>query len=106
MSVRRRETPRGEALLKVPDPVLREEGVRALTRAVRRSGLREVRLDLGAVGLVTGGGLGRLVALQRQLRAVGGRLTLCNVSGLVYGEFEATRLTEVLAVRRKGGGEG
>jgi hypothetical protein len=54
----------------------------------------------------TAGGLGALVALQKRLRAAGGRLSLRNVGGLVYEAFEVTRLTGVLGVGPKGPGAG
>jgi anti-anti-sigma factor len=60
---------------------------------------RTVVFDLGAVTLPTAGGLGRLVALHRRLRADGGRLVLRNLDEAVYEAFALTRLTDLLDVR-------
>jgi anti-anti-sigma factor len=67
--------------------------------ATRRG--QDLRLDLSRLGYLTSEGLGLLVAVNREVRAAGGRLTLCNVSGPVYEVFAVTRLTTVLDVRRQ-----
>jgi anti-anti-sigma regulatory factor len=46
--------------------------------------------------------LGQLVALHTKLRAVGGRLVLCEVSPFLYEVFKAAKLPGLLCVR---GGE-
>jgi len=56
-------------------------------------------LDLSAVQLPSAGGLGRLVALNLELKAHGSRLILWNVTAPVHEVLELTRLTEVLDVR-------
>jgi anti-anti-sigma factor len=62
---------------------------------------RDLVLDLGEERMLTAGGLGQLVALNRRLRASGGRLVLCNVGGKAYEVLQVTRLTELLDVRRR-----
>jgi anti-anti-sigma factor len=96
----------GVTVVRFPDKVLGAEGVRAVARSLDGSAGREVSLDLGGVEFPTAGGLGALVALQKRLRAAGGRLSLRNVGGLVYEAFEVTRLTGVLGVGPKGPGAG
>src|SRR5947209_3839548 len=63
-------------------------------------GPRRVELDFGGVRFLTAAGLGKLVALHRRLRDLGGRLTLCNVSGPVEEVLQLTRLTELLHIHR------
>ena len=54
---------------------------------------RHVLLDLQNVDSLLSSDLGRLVGLDRRLRASGGRLTLCNVKPQVYEVFDRTGLT-------------
>jgi anti-anti-sigma factor len=60
-------------------------------------GLLEV--DLGEVAYLCATCLGKLIALDRRLRALGGRLALLNVAAAVYEVFEVTHLLDVLDVR-------
>ena len=57
-------------------------------------------MDLSAVEYPTAACLGRLVALNRWLRASGGRLVVDRVGERAYEVFAVARLTEVLDVRR------
>ena len=70
-----------------------------LSRLAAASCRRALLLDLGNVSFLTAAVLGRLVALHVELRSSGGGLALCNVPPLVYGAFEATRLTNVFDIR-------
>jgi anti-sigma B factor antagonist len=55
-----------------------------------------LELDLGNVRYLCATCLGRLITLDRRLRAAGGRLTLLGVTPAVYEIFEVTHLTTVL----------
>ena len=70
----------------------------ALMELARTSRGRELRLDLSALEYVASTGLGVFVALNREVRASGGRLSLLNVRAPVYEVFALTRLTSVLDV--------
>src|SRR5262249_19844334 len=61
---------------------------------------RDLRLDLGRLEYLRRTGLNLLVALHRQVRAGGGRLSLLNVAAPVYEVFSLTRLTSLLDVRQ------
>ncbi len=63
-------------------------------------GPRDWVVDLSGVEYPTAACLGQLVALNRWLRASGGRLVVDRVGERAYEVFEVTRLTEVLDVRR------
>ena len=63
----------------------------------------ELRLDLGQVQYLSSTTLGKFLALHKQVRTAGGRLSLVNVGTFLYEVFSVTRLTGVLDVRRKGG---
>jgi anti-anti-sigma factor len=54
---------------------------------------RHVFLDFRNVESLASRDLGRLVGLDRRLRASGGRLTLCNVRPQLYEVFDRTGLT-------------
>jgi anti-anti-sigma factor len=61
-----------------------------------RLGRGRLELDLGNVRYLCVTCLGKLIALDRRLRAAGGHLTLLDVTAAVYEVFEATHLTTVL----------
>ena len=52
--------------------------------------------------LPTAEGLGLLVRLNKELRARGGGLVLCNVPADAYEVFEGMHLVDVLDVRQQG----
>jgi anti-anti-sigma regulatory factor len=81
-----------------------EASLRHIARALtdgETAGLRLV-LDLGGTRAVTAAGLGQLVRLHNRLRATGGSLVVRNVGRSAYAAFAATRLTDLLDVRRAG----
>jgi anti-anti-sigma factor len=57
-----------------------------------------VSLDLRDVDIVTASTLGKLVALHRSLRPLGGRTVLRNVMPFVREIFRATRLDTVFEI--------
>ena len=57
-------------------------------------------LDLAGVDFLTSTALGKLVALNKRVRAGGGRLVLANVTEMVNEVFTVTCLDRVLDVRR------
>jgi anti-anti-sigma factor len=62
-------------------------------------GRGRLELDLGNVRYLCVTSLGKLIALDRRLRAAGGHLTLLHVAPTVYEVFEVTHLTTVLDLR-------
>ena len=85
----------GEALRGDGMGVLREQ----LVRLAVEVGPGELRLDLGNVELATAAGLGELVLLRGELRAVGGELVLTNVRCGVREVFEVAGLSGLLGPR-------
>ena len=61
-------------------------------------GQSKLVMDLTGVAYVDSSGLGALVALMKQARAVGGNLKLCGLQEDVRSIFEMTRLIKVMAV--------
>ena len=74
---------------------------RQLYSLVNHLGRPRLRLDLDAVEQLTSEALGKLIGLNRKVRAAGGELCLYNVRPAVYAIFEVTQLTRVLDVRPK-----
>ena len=65
-----------------------------------KSGPRDWVVDLSAVKCPTAACLGHLVALNRWVRASGGRLIVDKVGERAYEVFAVARLAGVLDVRR------
>ncbi len=76
-------------------PVLVDE----LFELVSESGQPNLYLDLGDIHLIASVVFGKMLSLDKKLRAHGGRLVLLNLDAFVYRMFQATRLTDVLDVR-------
>lgn len=57
-------------------------------------------LDFSYVEQLSGAELGTLVTLDRDLRAAGGQLTICNVAGPVYEVFAVSNLHTRLEIQR------
>jgi anti-anti-sigma factor len=69
-----------------------------LSAVADQLGGRNLHLDLGEVHLLTSTGLAKLLCLHRQVRTLGGQLSLCNVHPEVYEVFVVTCLTGILDV--------
>ncbi len=74
-------------------------GAHLLALAGRLTG-RRLEVDLGNVRSLSDLCLGKLIALDRRLRAAGRQLALLHVPPAVYEVFEVTHLTGVLDVRQ------
>jgi len=70
----------------------------ALRKAVPQSGVSAVVLDLARVSTVDGGGLGVMLELREQTQSKGIDFKLMNVTKLVSGVLEITRLNSVFKV--------
>lgn len=82
-----------DAILDQEDRPVIEDDVFGL---VEGSDQKHLRLDLVDVRFVSSAALGALIALQRKLRAVGGRLSLCNLNPEMREVIRATKLDSVL----------
>jgi anti-anti-sigma factor len=60
-----------------------------------------LHLDLGNMEYVTAATLGKLVSLNKEVRQMGGTLSLRNVPPLIYEVFEVTRVTELFDMRQE-----
>jgi len=65
---------------------------RELLAAVEGRAAPRVVVDLGKLTYMSSVGYGPLITLRSRVRADGGRVILCGLSGVVKEVFEATRL--------------
>ena len=81
--------------------VLTDAHVEALARhpLATGQGNRPLTLDLAGVAALSSAALGKLLALNRAIRAGGGRLALVNPTPLVRRVFAVTRLDAILDIR-------
>ena len=79
---------------------------------LKNHGTADVVIDLSGVGFAGSAALGNFVALQRLVRAKGGRIVFCNVDPTVSEVFRASKLDSLFefaadrADARLGDGEG
>jgi anti-anti-sigma factor len=71
-----------------------------LVEVARRLAGRTLLLSLAEVPVLSSGLLGKLVALHRNVRAAGGRLSLCDLSPQARGQLARTRLDKLFDVHR------
>ena len=88
----------GIAILCLEGRIIRGETDSLLKAVHSQTGVRALILDLGRVSTVDAGGLGVLLKLREQVQANGADLQLMNVTQLVSGVLEITRLNSVLKV--------
>jgi anti-sigma B factor antagonist len=77
------------------DRTIEEVGER-LFGYVERMGVRHLVLNFQGVERMASLMLGKIMTLHRKLKAVGGRLVLCNVDPSIYWVFETLRLPKLL----------
>lgn len=65
---------------------------RELIDAVREKTAPKVVVDMSKLSYMSSVGYGPLITLRSRVRAEGGRIILCGLSGVVKDVFEATRL--------------
>jgi anti-anti-sigma factor len=65
---------------------------RELIEAVQGRASPQVIVNLGQLEYMSSVGYGPLISLRGRIREAGGRLILCNLTGVVKEMFEATRL--------------
>lgn len=61
-------------------------------------GKRKILLDFSAVDYLSSAALGKLITLNKKVRAVNGQLKLCNIKPEIYVVFEITSLNKVFPI--------
>ena len=90
--------PEKVTVLRLTQEVLTEQSLQAVWRCLEEPGTHVLHLDLSGLRFPTAEGLGALVALNRELRARGGRLLLVHVPTAIHEILIVTHLVEVLDV--------
>jgi stage II sporulation protein AA (anti-sigma F factor antagonist) len=81
----------------VQEPDVSTVGQRLL-RVVEQLGARRIVLNLAEVERMDSGMIGKIIALYKTARAVGGRVALCAVRPLLLDALEALHITRLLAI--------
>jgi anti-sigma B factor antagonist len=74
-----------------------------LFRLVDELGRRKLLVNFGDVEYLDSLALNVLITLNRKLRDLGGRLTLCNMSPTVYEVFATTKLNKLFTIEGETG---
>jgi anti-anti-sigma factor len=88
----------GSTVVLLPETHILEEMYGELLAVVESQSRDQVVLDLSSMRSISAAGLGRLLALKRQLRARGAKLILRNVGEQVYQAFVVTRLARYFGI--------
>jgi len=64
-------------------------------------GRRKLLLNLANVEYLSSAALGKLIRLNKKLRAAGGRLVVCNIRAEVYDVLETTKMHHVFDMQRQ-----
>jgi anti-anti-sigma factor len=74
--------------------------VEDLFEIVQESGQPNLYLDFSKVQLIASVVIGKMIAVNEKLREHGGRLIVLGLDPVHYEMFQATRLTDMLDIRR------
>jgi anti-sigma B factor antagonist len=85
--------------------ILDEHNVQAiakeLSHLVEDLGRRKLLLNFTNVEYLSSAALGKLIRLNKKLKAVGGRLVLCNIRAEVYEILETTKMNHLFEMQRQ-----
>src|SRR5438874_9821999 len=59
---------------------------------------QKILLNFSNVEYLSSAALGKLIALNKKVKAADGRLILCNIDPNIYEVFELTRLDQILKI--------
>lgn len=66
---------------------------------VEEDGRKKIVLDFTAVEYLSSAALGKLITLDKKVKAVGGQLRLCSIRPDIYEVFAITRLNKLFDIR-------
>ena len=70
-----------------------------LFRLVDNDGKKKLLLDFANVEYLSSAALGKLITLDKKMKAQAGRMRLCNIRPGIYEVFAITRLNKVFDIR-------
>lgn len=71
-----------------------------LVGLVDEDGKRKLLLNFANVEYLSSAALGKLITLNKKVKAVSGQLKLCNIKPEIYEVFEITKLNKVLQIMK------
>lgn len=71
-----------------------------LFRLVESDGRERLLLDFSAVDFLSSAALGKLITLDKKMKAHGGKLKLSNIRPEIYEVFAITRLNRLFDIRK------
>jgi anti-sigma B factor antagonist len=66
---------------------------------VEEDGRKKIVLDFTNVEYLSSAALGKLITMDKKVKAAGGKLRLCNIRKDIYEVFAITRLNKVFDIR-------
>ena len=69
-----------------------------LLRVVEELGARRVVVNLAEVARMDSGMIGKIIALYKTARKVGGRVALCELNPMLFEALKALHITRLLAI--------
>jgi anti-sigma B factor antagonist len=85
--------------------ILDEQNIQAIAKQlfslVEDLGRRKLLLNFTNVEYLSSAALGKLIRLNKKLKAAGGRLVLCNIRAQVYDVLETTKMDHLFDMRRQ-----
>lgn len=83
--------------------ILHEEHIQELGdelfRLVEMDNRKAILLNFSSVEFLSSAALGKLITLEKKVKAAGGRLKLCNIRPEIYEVFAITRLNKLFDIR-------
>jgi anti-sigma B factor antagonist len=70
-----------------------------LFHLVEAEGRKSILLNFTAVDFLSSAALGKLITMDKKVKAHGGKLKLCNIRPEIYEVFEITKLNKVFDIK-------
>lgn len=70
-----------------------------LFQLVESEGRKHLLLNFGTVDFLSSAALGKLITLDKKVKAHGGKLKLCNIRPEIYEVFQITKLNKLFDIK-------
>jgi anti-sigma B factor antagonist len=85
---------------KIVEDINIQELGQEMFRLVESDGRRRVLLDFSTVDFLSSAALGKLITLDKKMKAHGGALKLANIRREIFEVFEITKLNRLFDIRK------
>lgn len=72
-----------------------------LTQLVEAEGRKKLVLNFASVDFLSSAALGKLISLDKKVKATGGKLKLCNIRREIYEVFAITKLNRLFDIKNE-----